>query len=209
MHVSLRVETAPTAEPVDIDLAKRHCRLDNDSDDEILLPAYIAAARAAAEQFLGRSLITQTLISTWRHSAGETRHAAGWFWPAEGGASPAVELPRAPVQSLTSVTVLDSAGARTDVTAQCSCDTGLEPARLRLDWGTIRGLSEIAFPAQHIEAVFVAGYGKDGNAVPAPIVNAILIHVAYLYERRGDDGGDIPPAIEALLWPYRIPFLGG
>jgi hypothetical protein len=45
--------------------------------------------------------------------------------------------------------------------------------------------------------------------VPAPIVNAILLTAAALYEHRGDDDGDLPRAAEALLTPYRLVTFGG
>ena len=50
MFGSLRVVTPPAVEPVDIDLVRRHCRVDSDYDDD-LLTTYSVSART-----LGREL---------------------------------------------------------------------------------------------------------------------------------------------------------
>ena len=60
----------------------------------------------------------------------------------------------------------------------------------------LRGLNAVAI-------AFTAGYG-DGSAVPAPVVQAILLIVAALYAGRGDDGVPTPDAALALLAPYRV-----
>ena len=60
MYAALRVITAPASEPVTLDQAKRHCRIDNDYDDD-LVAMYLTSARMWAETFLNRALFTQQL----------------------------------------------------------------------------------------------------------------------------------------------------
>ena len=60
MYTTLSVVTQPAIEPVTIEQARQHCRIDSDYDDG-LLAAYITTARAIAENYLNRALITQTL----------------------------------------------------------------------------------------------------------------------------------------------------
>src|SRR5215469_15132390 len=57
---SLRVITPPAQEPVDIDLIRRHCRVDSGYDDD-LLTMYGTSARQWAETWLNRACITQEL----------------------------------------------------------------------------------------------------------------------------------------------------
>ena len=108
MRSTVSTVTQPAAEPITLDQARAHCRIDTSSEDE-LLAGYLRSARVMAERYLSRALINQTLLWTvtpenpiWRGS-----HHLHW----------ALELPRAPVQSISSVTVLDSYGNSTAISA--------------------------------------------------------------------------------------------
>ena len=61
-------------------------------------------------------------------------------------------------------------------------------------------------PRAAVEIIYKAGYGDTGSNVPQPIKTAILIHVASMYEQRGqcDDAMDLPPGAKQLLNQYRI-----
>src|ERR1700751_578438 len=67
MFASLRVKTPPSQEPVEIDVVRRHCRVDSDYDDD-LLTIYATTARELVEAWLNRALITQELIFTLTNS---------------------------------------------------------------------------------------------------------------------------------------------
>src|SRR5215475_13430028 len=56
---TLTLSAAPGTEPVTEDEAKSFARIDTDDDDAVLA-ALIAAVRGSAEQYLRRSLVTQT-----------------------------------------------------------------------------------------------------------------------------------------------------
>src|SRR5204863_7116583 len=85
--MSLQLITPPAIEPVTLAEAKAHLKVDT-ADDDALIAAQIAAARASAEWHLGRALITQSWIQ-WRDC-----------WPADG----IIELSLPPLQSVASVT---------------------------------------------------------------------------------------------------------
>lgn len=57
--VSLRIVTQPVCEPVSLDLMKQHLRVDID-DDDILITAYMQAAREWCESYTNRSFIKKT-----------------------------------------------------------------------------------------------------------------------------------------------------
>ena len=60
MYGGLHVITPPATEPITVDLARRHCRIDADYDDD-LIAMYIEGARLEAEAYLNRALFTQQL----------------------------------------------------------------------------------------------------------------------------------------------------
>ena len=106
MRTTLTVTEEPTAEPVSIEQVKRHCRIDSNADDE-LLTGYLTAARVMAEGYLSRALLTQTLLWTLRPSSELPRDRLRLH--------ETLELPRAPVQSILSVTTLDEWGNATTI----------------------------------------------------------------------------------------------
>jgi uncharacterized phiE125 gp8 family phage protein len=65
---------------------------------------------------------------------------------------------------------------------------------------------------QAIEIIFVAGYGATNANIPIDIKMALLNHIAFLYENRGDCGGDgtcqLPCASKTIYDQYRIRPMG-
>ncbi len=212
MISALQVVEPPAVEPVTVEFAKRHIRLDHDGDDD-LVAFYIGTARALAETFLARVLITQTLRWTVMQSPPSTGWPLAsvpvsllvfpqWVTPDMIGRQPLL-LPRQPVQAVASVAIGGSAGLGSDLpTSSYSLNADTGALHLR----NFAGLA----PGRSLSVQFTAGYGNAPADVPRPIVNAILLMTAGLYENRGDDGaGALPPAAESLLTPYRLVNFGG
>jgi hypothetical protein len=59
MYAALHVVTPPATEPISIDLARQHCRIDSDHDDT-LVAMYLTSARMWAEAFLNRAIFTKS-----------------------------------------------------------------------------------------------------------------------------------------------------
>lgn len=208
MLTNVQIVTPPATEPTTVIFAKQHCRIDADADDNIV-GSLITAARVIAEQYLGRALITQTLL--W------TAQPRSPVWRSNHFLHEPLILPRPPVQSISTVSALDTLGNATTISAATlpvvppatllgyMADLTLEPARLVIGRETVMsdGRTLKSVNLQHIQVQLVAGYG-DATTIPQPIINAILIIVAFLYEHRGDAGGDIPQAAQWLLDPYRV-----
>jgi uncharacterized phiE125 gp8 family phage protein len=208
MATSLQVTSQPMVEPAAIDLVRQHCRIDHGSDDA-LLAGYLSAARIMAERYLSRALITQTLRFTMMPEP-PLRPAWHYF------RNPLV-LPRAPVQSIVSVTILDADGNGTMVPATAVpitpppfmgfiADLDLVPARVRIGRDTVLSDKRTLYHAGlgHVQVDFVAGYGDTADAIPQTIIQAVLMTTAHLYENRGDVGGDLPAAAQWLLDPDRL-----
>lgn len=189
--MALTLVTAPAAEPITLVEAKAHLRVDI-ADDDSLITALITAARQHVEVITRRALITQTWDLTLD------------TWP-DGGA---ILMPLPPLQSVTSITYKDSAGTVYTMPAtDYIVDKAEEPGRIVLAYGKTWP-SVTLYPAGAITVRFTAGYGA-ASAVPQAIKQAILLLVGHWYESReavvgGAVQREIPFAVEALLWSFRV-----
>jgi uncharacterized phiE125 gp8 family phage protein len=176
----------PVAEPVSLDEAKLHSRIDG-ADEDTLISRLIAAARRQVEAATGLVMITQD----WSIFLDR--------WPA----SPIVELPLAPIQSIEEVRIYgeDDESSLLDA-AHYYADTLLRRPRLVLRRDRVWPPPGRA--ANGIEIKVVAGYGGAVD-VPEGLRLAILKLVAHWYESRGDDdeAANPPLAIAHLVDPYR------
>ena len=209
MYQTLQVTAPPAVEPVSVAEARRHCRIDS-SDDDQSLQGFITVARVLAEEYLGRVLITQSLL--WSVADAPMFGAPFPGLPAPLQVLPLsfswltlarrpLELPRSPVQSVDQVLRVAVDGT---VSASQAGDydglLGSDPARLRL--------LQLGQGGAGLIIGFSAGYGATPDKVPMPIRQAILMLTAWLYENRGDAGGDWPVVVDRLLAPYRIMYFG-
>ena len=178
--MSLELTNPPAAEPVSLDAAKAHLKVDT-GDDDALITALIGAARARAEWLTGRAFVTQ-----------------GWTlwldrWPVDGP----VTIPLPPLQSITSLTLYGCDGDAQSVDPSAYIvDPSGGRVWLKTRPGPLRPINAAAI-------AFTAGYG-DAAAVPPPVCTAILQILAALYAHRGDDAAPVPDAALALLAPYRV-----
>lgn len=187
--MSLTLVAAPAALPVLLSEVKDHLRLDTDQADENKLAlAYLRAAVDDAESFLGKALITQTWDLTLD------------CFPAE------ILVPRPPLQSVTSVTYIDTAGAEQTLDpAGYQVSAASLPGRIRPAYGATWPATRAQMDAVTVR--FVCGYGADWNAVPDAVRAALLLMTGDLYEHRETlvAGLAVKPtgAAERLLWPHR------
>ena len=166
-----RVE--PGSEPLSLAEAKLFLRVDGSSEDS-LITDMIAAVREAAEEYLRKSLITQS-----------------WAVTYDDYAPACTPLPKGPVQSVESVKSLTRAGTETTVDSDIY---HLNAARDRLHFDSI-------VMGHEVEIVYEAGYG-DANDVPGAIRQGMLGHLAALYDNR-IEGIKIPASSIELYKPHR------
>ncbi|MGH6719750.1 MAG: head-tail connector protein, partial [Alphaproteobacteria bacterium] len=175
--------------PVGLAEAKLHLKLDT-TDEDVLVDALIDAATEACRRFTGRELVSQT----WRLMLDAAP---------DGGA---IELPRPPLIAVTHVKTYDDADAATTFAAgNYFVDTASVPGRVvprtGATWPTV------GRAANGLEVEFVAGFGAQASAVPAPLRQGILVLVAYGYERReaqAEEPATLPAAVRALWQPFRV-----
>jgi uncharacterized phiE125 gp8 family phage protein len=116
-----------------------------------------------------------------------------------------IEIPRGPVQSVTSVIagVWDGVDVILVQGTDYSLDLVTDPPRLRFD----QPITSTTY--DHFSINYVAGYASDPDFVPAGIVHAILLMVANAYEHRGDDEMLVPSGFHRLLDPFRLQTFAG
>lgn len=195
--MGLSLVTGPTAEPVTLAEAKAHCRVAI-ADDDGLIAGYILAARNHLEEITGRAFLTQT----WDLSLD---HDWPWYQDMETHRhSRLIQLLKAPVQSVTSITYIDTAGAsQTLASNQYVVDTvstigNVYPA-YAVEWPQVR------CQRAAITVRFVAGW----TVFPDALRQAMLLLIGHWYENRetvviGQSPAELPMSVASLIAPYRV-----
>lgn len=211
----VRVSVPPVGFPVALAELKAHLRITSALEDDYL-NTLIATATNTAELYLGRKILTQTLeyyldaLSTgrepWWDGVRETTVSE-----IRGGVSRSVDLPFLPVQSVSQVDSFDEDGNGTLFPASKYHSDTIDLdlwARVILSRGSV-------WPSDlrqdnALRFTYIAGYDAEGGPlVPPSIKQGILIIAAYLYENRGDCGGDCSACAAAagvtgLIDRYRV-----
>jgi uncharacterized phiE125 gp8 family phage protein len=204
MFASLRIVTPPDNEPIDLDTVKQHCRVDSDYDDN-LLTMYQTTARVLVENWLNRALITQELMFSITNSPPPTASPLvpqslivfPLNWPPV--IRKPISIPRAPCQNVSQVLwgqVDDLQPADPD---SYVLNLDVEPAQIMLKAPLVPMI-----PAYSMQMTYTAGYGDDPGDVPQPIVHAILMVTAALYENRGDVEGILSTIGFSIMGSYRL-----
>jgi len=187
------IVTEPAIEPITLDEAKLHCRIDA-GDENSIVTALIKIARQYVERITNRALITQT----WELRLDD--------WPSE------IWLTRPPVQSITSIKYLDTDGVeQTWSDALYQTDLYAEPARISPIYGeSYPDLETGAY--NRVIVRFVNGYGDAASQIPTPIIQSMEIMISHWFQNREliltDIGRnapiEIPLSAQALLAPYEF-----
>lgn len=191
------IEQAPVADAaLPLQDFKDHLRLgtgfSDDGAQDALLKRLLRAGIAAIESRISKMLIQRSFLYT----------IECWRDPGEQA------LPVAPVQSITSVTLVDRVGVPTVIT----------PTRYVLVRDTHRpklaaaGVLLPNIPTDGTaEIVFVAGFGVAWSAVPPDLRQAVMLLAAQYHEHRLEsDAGMMPFGVTALIERWRnIRVLGG
>lgn len=172
------VTVPPAAEPITLEEAAEHLRVDNDAE-RFQIQRLITVSRSFVEDYCATRWATQTVAmkcDAWGDLA---------------------RVPEAPVQSVTSIAYTDTHGAAQTLSAdvyELRAD-GLDAAivaKYNQTFPVIR-------PGSRITVTAVVGTAT----APAPVRHAMLLHLAYSYERREGGKTSELDAMAALLSNYR------
>lgn len=180
--------TPPSSEPLTLDEAKLHLRVDSNVEDT-LITALIKSARAKVESDTWRTLITQT----WKLSmdSDEVKTFTG--------------ITKSPIQSITHIKYFDiNVVQQTLSTGAYQADILNEPARIK-----INELPQMAEIMNAMEIQFVSGYGVAAS-VPEDLKTAMLLLIGHYYEHREavtvGNMKDLPNGYDTLITPYKLIF---
>ncbi len=183
----LVLTTGPTVEPVTTAEMKLHSRIDTDADDA-KIAMFITAAREYVESITGRQLINAT------YTMKLNMFPIGEF----------MELPKAPLGSVTSVQYLDTANTtQTFSSSNYTIDNSID------SYGRIIVDRDVGWPSTYdtlnaVTVVYVAGYGATSASVPERYKQLIMLIAADWYENRegniiGTSAIQLPTAVKSLI----------
>lgn len=161
-----KIKTNPAVEPVTYADTKTHLRLLND-EEQSYVTDLIKLARVTVEKMANRALITQH-----------------WYmYLDEFPSRDDFKLPWSPVQSITSITYLDTLGAtQTLSTDVYTLDDTQFVSKVALKYNQEWPTTYDQINAITIE--YVAGYGDTADSVPVNFIHAIKLLVTHYYENR-------------------------
>lgn len=201
----LSIVTSPASEPVSLDEAKLHLRVDFTNDD-LLIAGWIASARLLCESYLSQAFVETTYEVSYdcfpisgnyltRASTVNTLGLPPSFYVREAGA---IHLPRSPLIAVDSITYRDRSGA----TQILSSDS----------YRAISGVPGCIVPAANafwpvtsaapdaVTITFRAGY----DTIPPTIKSAMLLLIGHWFENRsavltGSIATTLPWTVQRLL----------
>lgn len=201
--LSLKRTVEPACEPVALDEFKLWAKITTTSDDAVCR-MMISAARESAEAYLRRALITQTwqlnmdLVGDGLDQIlGDGVHELP-ITELYGGLPKVVNLPRAPIQSITSVTTYDLDN-NSSVFPAANYRLDAEGARFLVNFGYTWPSNLRARDA--LQIIYVAGYGTTKD-IPRSIRAGIMMHAQRMYDER--IVCELPDNCARLYRQYRI-----
>ena len=190
MNYGVKLVTAATEEPVTTAEAKTHLAVD-DSYYDSFIGDLITAARSQIEDLTNLQMVTATYdLYLDRFPAGRE----------------ALNIPKGHLQSVTSITYVDTAGASqtlagSDYSVITSRSVGFVEPVYEKTWPIARKQSDA------VTVRFVAGYGAAAD-VPQGLKQAILLLVGSMFENRegtqAGPAGVVPVAVKSLVNQFSL-----
>jgi len=185
--MAIKIITEPTTEPVTLDEAKAHCRVDGTDEDD-LITTLIVAARQYCEQRQNRAYLTQTLELTLDR------------WPRFP-----VNIPHPPLVSVESIKYYGTDDTEYIwSTTEYFVDADSEPGRVSLRYAKTTPTVTLR-PVNGVKVRYVAG----ASEVAQTVKQAMLLLIGHWYINResvltGVTSKEIEFAVSALLGIDRV-----
>lgn len=164
----IELVTAATSEPVSLDAAKDHCRITGGEEDALLV-SLIGAARDYCQ----------------RTDSGRRQYISTTYdWKMDRFGGYRIVLPRAPLQSVTSITYYDSVNTSTVLSSSLYHVATPDDGK-----GWMQPISGESWPSTYerpdaVTIRFVAGYGSSAGNVPETLRQAMLLLIGHWHENR-------------------------
>lgn len=191
----LRRISGPDVEPLTLEQARQHLKLDADltAEDETIAD-WIVGARELAEDFCKRTWVE----STWLLSLDRFPD-----YPAPD--DPRIVLPMGPVLAIVRVSYLDQQGVSQDMS---DYQPGLDSVPAWLAPPQNQGWPYARCAEGAVQIEYRAGYASggsptDASGVPARVRQTMRAIIARWHEKRGEV--DVDDLLMAGLWQLRIP----
>lgn len=187
--MGLTLLTPPASEPISLEQAKNHLRVDI-SDDDSLIERLIRTARRQAEVYTSRQLITAAYQATFDDFPSIIRGG--------GGQCGILRLPKSPVRAVSAIQYLDSQGqTQTLPTSVYTVDLTQPLARISLKFGQVWPPTYIQ--ANAVTVNFTVGYGDNAEDVPDTIISAMLLMIGSMYANREEAAAELTTTVTRLL----------
>ena len=183
---------APSGTPVTLSQLKTHLRILNTEQDG-LLDSILPAATQYCEERTRRQFLTATWQKTLDRFPSGTRDR--------------IELPLAPLASVSSITYVDTDGdTQTWATSEFIVDTTRDPGQIALVFSKTWPVARVQLNS--VTITYIAGYGGV-NDVPDTAKQAIKLIAAHYYSQPepfivGTTIARVPETIDALLGTLRV-----
>lgn len=186
-------------EPITLDVARLHLRLDTEGSpqahpDDALVEALIVAAREAAESYTGLAIAYQSYTL-----------ALDEFPDA------AIVLGKWPINAISSITYKDANNATQTVSsADYFLDNYARPGEVALQ--PTKSWPATAAVANAVVVTFTAGFtdalSPDPYPLPKSLKQALLLTIGHLYDHReavsATEKYEMPMGVISLMTPHRI-----
>lgn len=193
---------------VSLNDVKAQLRIDINNDSEnTLLTNLIYAATNFFELKTGRDLINKTYATYLDNFPGNSGGYAPLLYNSYYNLGSPIVLKKSRLQSITSIEyykddVLTTFNAANYYFTKEADNWPLIFLKQDSNWPT-----DLDNRAQAVKITFVCGYGSTGANVPMSIKQCLLQMITYLYENRGDCGGDcakLPVYMQSALLGWKM-----
>jgi hypothetical protein len=209
--MGLQLLQSPASEPISLATVRDCLRLDATDQDNYITNVLIPGARAEAEAYTSRALVSQKWrllldrFPSWPITApmDTYRFSVRPAWNVPRGDVLEIHIPINPVISIDAFKYKQNPnGALVDLT-DYQWDASSEPARVMAPYGAYWPVAQWSVDAVQID--FTAGYNTAGSPsipIPADFIDFMLAYIGFKYENR--EAQDIPKEIYNILSKRRV-----
>jgi len=205
--ISLKLKTAPSADPVSLAETKDYLRVDGSADDNAIT-VMIKAATLMLEEYCDAKFIEQVWLEY--HDFWPYKNKNDWWDGVKEIAISELYQPMREmkfslgpiVQFIGLKTYPDSGVPETFDPSNYVIDNSGYYGRLALVMGAVWPTT-ILRKINGIELEYKIGLANGPSTLPSNVKQAILITIARMYEKRGDENITIPALACSLLSSYR------